>query len=666
MSSNEYSLSKSAPIVANHENGELILDQPVEITAFSTTDSSLLKTAPLLTNGEYGQLVPDKPIEAMSMSPTGSTFVKAAPMLANHENIFDDDKERYKAAPLSTDDSSLLKAAPFVTTYGDDRRVLDQPIEAAPMSSTEYSFSKSAPIVANHESDELIIDQPVKITPFSTSESSLLKAAPLVANRQNDRLVIDKPIEAMSISATDPSYVKAAPIIANYENVLLPLDQHIEAVPMASTESLLKSAPLNAQYEDDLIVLEQPVYRPKSDRVADEFDRNAPVEVIPKTSFFVDRFEGEPVPQVLTNAFASEGRLPQDVADRFDGESIPQVLNNVFASDKQMPLPQNSLVVDHFEGKSVPQVLNNAFAHFSEEHRPKYQRNVQLMDEDVKEGSGSGLEDSEDIGLFWRKKRSIDAKNCPVKQYSYRPMFRRFNVTSSHIPHIRTVDSSVALPSLREMFDNAPDVPPAVDPECYGRENGYTYSSGVCRSAFHRCFNGAKIRHSCAQTGQVYDEYSKVCVPRADSIECRPPKPIALVQKGEFDEKNLCKNHVDGLYRHPTSCHRIIQCFGNDTFEHPSCEHELAFDESRGICDYRQNVPGCETYADGTSSKHQSVIGCGGNKHGDYIPNEKDCNSFYRCVWDILEMMRCPSGTVFNPKINVCDYPNQVQCNAAN
>lgn len=159
-----------------------------------------------------------------------------------------------------------------------------------------------------------------------------------------------------------------------------------------------------------------------------------------------------------------------------------------------------------------------------------------------------------------------------------------------------------------------------------------------------------------------------MCVSRADLLECRPPKQITLLSKSEFDLTDLCKNHADGLYRHPNSCHRIIHCFGNETFERPPCDHELAFDERRGICDYRQNVPGCENYADGsTSNKNpQSVIGCNGAKHGDYVPIKNECNSFYRCVWDILERMKCPSGTVFNPKINVCDYPNQVQCNAAN
>jgi hypothetical protein len=36
-----------------------------------------------------------------------------------------------------------------------------------------------------------------------------------------------------------------------------------------------------------------------------------------------------------------------------------------------------------------------------------------------------------------------------------------------------------------------------------------------------------------------------------------------------------------------------LQCFGHQLFEFPSCQHDLAFNERTGVCDYRQNVAGC-------------------------------------------------------------------------
>jgi hypothetical protein len=541
-------------------------------------------------------------------------------MFCNH--LVTDKTERscdfHRAALLSPSDESLSNAGPLFTNRQGDGFVLAQPIQAVKFS--EDSLSNAGPLASNH--DRVGNDEAVKVAHFSPADESLFNAGPLNANHESGRIGNDEAVKVAPFSPTDESLSNAGPLTLNYQ-------------------------------------------RPKYHRVVDEFDRSEPIglqNVFPLETPVVDRFDGESVPGVLNNPFVHPRnikKLHDDFARGLDLE-IPAV-SPFKAPSKDSP------VLDRFKGQPITQVLNNAFVHFSEKLLPKkYQRNVQLSDAPLKEGSGT--EDEEDVGLFWRSKRSVDLKKCPIKQYSYRPMFRRSNVTSSRIPRIRTVNDSVSLTSLREMFESAPDAPPAVDPQCNGRENGYTYSNGMCRSTYHRCFHGAKIRHSCALTGQVFDDVKKICVSRADLLECRPPKQLTLLSKSEFDLTDLCKNHADGLYRHPNSCHRIIHCFGNETFERPPCDHELAFDERRGICDYRQNVPGCENYADGsTSNKNpQSVIGCNGAKHGDYVPIKNECNSFYRCVWDILERMKCPSGTVFNPKINVCDYPNQVQCNAAN
>jgi hypothetical protein len=543
-------------------------------------------------------------------------------MFCNH--LVTDKTERscdfHRAALLSPADESLSNAGPLFTNRQSDGFVLAQPIQAVTFS--KDSLSHAGSLNANHESDRVGNDEAVKVAPFSPADESLFNAGPLNANHVSDRVGNDEAVKVAPFSPSDESLFNAGPLALNYQ-------------------------------------------RPKYHRVVDEFDRSEPIglqNVFPLETPVVDRFDGESVPGVLNNPFVRPRnikKLHDDFARGLDLE-IPAV-SPFKAPSKDSP------VLDRFEGQPIPQVLNNAFVHFSEKLLPKkYQRNVQFSDAPLKEGNGT--EDEEDVGLFWRSKRSVDLKKCPIKQYSYRPMFRRSNVTSSRIPRIRTVNDSVSLTSLREMFEVAPDAPPAVDPQCNGRENGYTYSNGMCRSTYHRCFHGAKIRHSCALTGQVFDDVKKICVSRADLLECRPPKQLTLLSKSEFDLTDLCKNHADGLYRHPNSCHRIIHCFGNETFERPPCDHELAFDERRGICDYRQNVPGCENYTDGsTSNKNpQSVIGCNGAKHGDYVPIKNECNSFYRCVWDILERMKCPSGTVFNPKINVCDYPNQVQCNAAN
>lgn len=47
---------------------------------------------------------------------------------------------------------------------------------------------------------------------------------------------------------------------------------------------------------------------------------------------------------------------------------------------------------------------------------------------------------------------------------------------------------------------------------------------------------------------------------------------------------------------------------------------------------------------------------------GNYYSNESDCGAFYQCSNGELIEQKCPNGLYFNPELNVCDYPENVQC----
>lgn len=47
---------------------------------------------------------------------------------------------------------------------------------------------------------------------------------------------------------------------------------------------------------------------------------------------------------------------------------------------------------------------------------------------------------------------------------------------------------------------------------------------------------------------------------------------------------------------------------------------------------------------------------------GDYYSSERDCGAFYQCSNGQLFEHRCPGELYFNPVLNVCDYPENVQC----
>ncbi|KAH7694318.1 Protein CBD-1 [Aphelenchoides avenae] len=187
---------------------------------------------------------------------------------------------------------------------------------------------------------------------------------------------------------------------------------------------------------------------------------------------------------------------------------------------------------------------------------------------------------------------------------------------------------------------------------CSGDPNG-AVSVGTCRSDYIQCENGLITKVYCARDNDVFSAKSRTCVPRA--------------QSSELTIEEFCKEREDGFFRHPRNCSRIIQCFDKEVFEYPSCDYNLAFNELDGVCDYRDRVSGC-SLEDGLSDNSQSrpaltdhrrkTSSC--ENHGDHVAHPSDCGRFFRCVWNRLVPMQCPSGTAFNPRLSVCDYPDQV------
>lgn len=47
--------------------------------------------------------------------------------------------------------------------------------------------------------------------------------------------------------------------------------------------------------------------------------------------------------------------------------------------------------------------------------------------------------------------------------------------------------------------------------------------------------------------------------------------------------------------------------------------------------------------------------------HISYHPDKADCTMYYMCEGERKHHMPCPSNLVFNPKENVCDWPENVE-----
>merc|ERR1711962_1880518 len=44
-----------------------------------------------------------------------------------------------------------------------------------------------------------------------------------------------------------------------------------------------------------------------------------------------------------------------------------------------------------------------------------------------------------------------------------------------------------------------------------------------------------------------------------------------------------------------------------------------------------------------------------------FVPHP-DCNKYYECAWGVPILMSCPPTLYFDPKLNICNYPDQVDC----
>merc|ERR1719167_447795 len=44
-----------------------------------------------------------------------------------------------------------------------------------------------------------------------------------------------------------------------------------------------------------------------------------------------------------------------------------------------------------------------------------------------------------------------------------------------------------------------------------------------------------------------------------------------------------------------------------------------------------------------------------------FVPHP-DCNKYYECAWGVPILMSCPPTLYFDPRFNICNYPDQVDC----
>ncbi|XP_022901762.1 peritrophin-1-like [Onthophagus taurus] len=116
--------------------------------------------------------------------------------------------------------------------------------------------------------------------------------------------------------------------------------------------------------------------------------------------------------------------------------------------------------------------------------------------------------------------------------------------------------------------------------------------------------------------------------------------------------------------RHETNCNQFYECnWGQKVLF--NCPAGLYFNTKLNVCDYPDNVECIKDEEIPDIDEPEVIESTCPETNGPlaaYLPHETDCSQFYECDWGNKILMSCPSGLYFNPKLNVCDYPVNVEC----
>ena len=62
----------------------------------------------------------------------------------------------------------------------------------------------------------------------------------------------------------------------------------------------------------------------------------------------------------------------------------------------------------------------------------------------------------------------------------------------------------------------------------------------------------------------------------------------------------------------------------------------------------------------------ENTVDCSNKPDGTFLPDPADCSRFFICDAGRPWMKQCPTPLYFDPMINVCNWPELVNCNVHN
>ncbi|KAF5284904.1 hypothetical protein FQA39_LY16859 [Lamprigera yunnana] len=222
--------------------------------------------------------------------------------------------------------------------------------------------------------------------------------------------------------------------------------------------------------------------------------------------------------------------------------------------------------------------------------------------------------------------------------------------------------------------------PPEVFYQCPRGETG-SFPYALSCNKFLNCWKGRGFLQNCAP-GTLFNPSTYECdyVSKVTCVSATRSEAYTTESLTSQRLKTGCPAGFSGIVPHHYDCSKFINCDkGKEVVM--DCAPGTLFNLKINSCDYPYNTE-CASWSSqfGTTDDHeniqQSSSNVGANKsdqnrnkkpqcpngESGLFPHPWDCSKFLNCANGQAFVQDCGPGTVYNPNIKVCDYPNNVDC----
>lgn len=208
--------------------------------------------------------------------------------------------------------------------------------------------------------------------------------------------------------------------------------------------------------------------------------------------------------------------------------------------------------------------------------------------------------------------------------------------------------------------------------------NGVLIAHEICNQ-FYKCSGGEPVSLSCP-FGLLYNSKREQC-DWPDNVNCGARLILEIdSNEGSGNENDgttncdpseapaICaKKDSDGVLIANENCDQFYKCSEG----HPvalNCPSGLLYDSKKEKCDWAQNVI-CggrvirvQEDKPGNYDPSQASDICANADSDRVLVAHEKCDYFYSCASGIPVALQCPNSLFFNPRKNICDWQNNVDC----